>query len=96
MNLIIWSVVAALTLRYLPGFKCPSYCKYRQYRYKRAQIKLMSLYQNKGFTHLSKKEMIILYKQTTHFGCTALDKLQNEDIAREILKHLIVEKELLC
>lgn len=93
--IFLYLILLLLAMRYIPGLKCVSYCRYRKYRYERAVLKLMSYFINEGFKDLSKKEMIYLYEQSIPFGCTSLIKLQNQDKAREILKNMIVEKELL-
>lgn len=94
---IIVSIVLLLILimRYVPGIKCVSYCNYRKYRYNKATLRLMTLFNKNSLTTLKKKEMIYLYEQSTPFGCSSLMKLSNQDKAREILKNMIVEKELL-
>ena len=95
MKIVIITLLFGIAARYVPGLKCITYCNYRKYRYNNATLKLMTLFNSNSLMSLRKKEMIYLYEQSTPFGCTSLMKLSNQDKAREMLKNMIAEKELL-
>lgn len=95
MKVVLITLLLGVVAKYIPGLKCITYCLYRKHRYKKATFKLMALFNSDSLMSLRKKEMITLYEQSTPFGCTALIKLSNQDEAREILKNMIAEKELL-
>ncbi|CAB4125271.1 hypothetical protein UFOVP53_96 [uncultured Caudovirales phage] len=112
--MIIAAVILTIILvaaRYVPGIKCITYCKYRQYKYYKAidTLKEISVYNIKSyfgrdlvelkvsvnFSHLTKKQMIELYRDSQAFGCNALKKNEWQDKVREMLKNAIAECELL-
>jgi hypothetical protein len=88
-------MLLGIIARYVPGIKCITYCNYRKYRYNKAVLELMTLFNSNSLMSFKKKQMIYLYEQSTPFGCRSLMKLSNQDKAREILKNMIAEKELL-
>lgn len=92
---IVLITLLGLAARYVPGLKCITYCVYRKHRYNKATLRLMTLFNSNSLMSLRKKEMIHLYEQSTPFGCTSLIRLSNQNKAREMLKNMIVEKELL-
>lgn len=111
MIIIVVLMITIMIIRYAPGIKCVTYCKYRQYKYYKAievlkaiSIKNVKSYfgrdtaefkVNISFSHLTKKQLIALYKDSEIFGCNALNKNEWEDKVREMLKNAIVERELL-
>ena len=95
MKVLLITLILGVIARHLPGFKCITYCVYRKHRYNKATLRLMTLFNSNSLMNLRKKEMIHLYEQSTPFGCTSLIKLSNQDKAREMLKNMIAEKELL-
>jgi hypothetical protein len=104
-------IIILIAARYVPGIKCITYCKYRQYKYHKAietleriSIKnvknyfgrdLLKLKDNINFDHLTKKQMIALYTDSKVFSCNALSKNDWQEKAREMLKNAIAERELL-
>jgi hypothetical protein len=94
LYVVLGLVAAYLICRYVPGFKCVTYCRLKTYKYEKAtkKIEKMSSY---DFSASSKKKLIKLYLDSTPFGCKSL--FTGSDVAkqRELLKNAIAEKELL-
>ena len=111
MITIIVFIIIILIARYIPGIKCVTYCKYRQYKYHKAiktlkqigtknaksyfGIDVLDIKTNISFIHLTKKQLIVLYKDSEPYGCSALKKNEWQEKVREKLKNAIVERELL-
>jgi len=111
MIVVVIFMIVLMIARYMPGIKCITYCKYRQYKYYKAIDKLkeigivniksyfgrdvVELKVGMSFAHLTKKQMITLYKDSTIFGCNALSKNDWQEKVREVLKNAIAERELL-
>ena len=111
MAVLYWSlgiIVALLVFRYVPGFKCVSYCRFKQFRHRRAVNKLRTMseiyecqntYDDRvrrvECKDVSTKVLIKLYDNTTPFGCTSFNRESWLDEAREHLKNSIAERVLL-
>lgn len=99
-------IVIVLLFRYVPGFKCISFCRYKQLKLKRAVDKLRERLvhdynqsrvkvQDIRLEDLSTKQMLALYKATEPFGCATFRTDSWVYEAREILKNRIADREIL-
>jgi hypothetical protein len=91
----ILSIVGiVLICKYVPGFKCLTFCRYKTYKFEKANKKIekMSSY---DFSRMSKKSLNALYKDSTPFGCKSLYASAEIAKQREILKNIVAERELL-
>ena len=108
MTILYWIlgvIGIGLLGRYVPGFKCISYCRYKTIKKNMALKKLKSIcdmdngYRPKVITinsdGYSSKKLLALYKNTLQFGCNSFNEPEWIPSAREILKERIAELQLL-
>ena len=106
MSVLYWSLGAvglAVACRFVPGFKCITFCKYKTIKRNRAIKKLhnMVLFTKSQKIHIlnceeqSTKALVKLYDSTTPFGCNSINQEQWLIDARSILKERIAERHLL-
>ena len=97
-------VIFILACRFLPGPKCITYCKLKQFKRKLAvaELEKFAIFDAQGryvgadFGTTPIKKLIKLYKNTEPFGCSQLTINGTWLLkTREILKETIVEKQLL-
>lgn len=108
---ILGIIVLGLAGRFVPGFKCISWCRWKQLRAKLYIKRLENITEKKykhdqygdGYeyaTHVntdgfSSIQLLRIYKNTAPFGCKSFDRPGWIDTAREILKNRIAEMQIL-
>lgn len=100
---ILSCLVVGAMIRYFPGVKCLTYCKYKTYRYDKACLRLYCLFYESDtknmvapdFDNINKRQLISLYEDSTPFGCANLEQEEWHTTARDFLKSAIADKELL-
>lgn len=97
MSYLYWALGAialGFICRYIPGFKCITYCRYKAYKFEKANQKIGKL-SSYDFSQMSKKGLNKLYNDSTPFGCKSFYLSTDLQKQREILKNIIAERELL-
>ena len=95
-------IVLLISCRYMPGPKCMTYCKFRQFVYKGAKNKLKSLCVDNNntvtadFSSLTNEQLIKIWTNTTPYSCSSLSKEETLIVkARILLQEEIAERHLL-
>jgi len=105
MLYIILGLMFLIACRYVPGFKCVTFCFYKKYKAMKAldDLRKITIFKNNfeniilsiDDEHYSLKQLDSIYKNTFGFGCRQNDFPNWVYSAREILKNRIAERHLL-
>lgn len=96
IKIILGLVVFYCACLYVPHFKCITSCRWKTYRFKKANEVLYSIDEQKpDLSKFSKKQLIKLYERSTPFGCRSLTIKDAHTKIREVIKNTIAERELL-
>lgn len=106
---ILGIILSLLICRYVPGFKCISYCKYKTYVAKIYKNKLYNMCEFQNYRHgsaplkvttintdgYSSKQLLKIYNNSGTFSCREFSIESWIPEARELLKERIAELQIL-